>query len=79
MFKGEMLKAIEDFNHALELNPKLAWSYCNRGLVKVLMGNESEAQKDFGECLRLKPELKTELDQKIDLARDLRRIGKSEE
>ena len=77
--KGQMLKAIDDFNRAIELDPSIAWAYFNRGLVKVYLGDEAGAQKDFDECLRLKPELKADLEFKIDLARQLRRIGKSEE
>ena len=71
--------AIDDFNRAIELDPSIAWAYFNRGLVKVYLGDEAAAQKDFDECLRLKPELKSDLELKIDLARHLRRIGKSEE
>ena len=79
MFKGKMLEAMEDFTRALERDPQLAWAYCNRGLVKIYLGNESEAEKDFVECVKLKPELKAELETRINLARHLRRIGKSEE
>jgi tetratricopeptide (TPR) repeat protein len=79
MYKGQMLEAMQNFNRALKYDPELAWAYINRGLVKVFLGNESEAQKDFDEGLKLKPELKAELESKINLARHLRRLGKSEE
>ncbi len=39
--------AIEDYNKAIELNPKLASAYLGRGLAKILLG-----QKDDG-CLDL--------------------------
>jgi len=76
MYKGAMRPAIVDYNRAIELDPKMAWSYLNRGLIWVFLGDETKAQKDFDECLRLKPELKAELDQRIELARYLRRSVK---
>ena len=45
------------------------------GDAKVYLGQESEAQKDFDESLRLRPDLKAQLEQRIDLARHLRRVG----
>jgi tetratricopeptide (TPR) repeat protein len=77
MLQGKMLEAINDFNRAIELNPTIALSYFNRGLAKVFLGDEAEAEKDFAESLRLKPELKAEMDRRIDLARHLRKIGNS--
>ena len=59
MYKGEMLRAIDDFNRAIELDPKIAWAYFNRGLIWMYLGEEREAQKDFDECLRLRPEMKS--------------------
>ena len=79
MSKGQLLEAMNDFNRAIERDPNMDTAYCNRGLVKLFLGDESEAQKDFAKCLRLKPEFKAELERKIDLAKQLRRIGKSEE
>jgi lipoprotein NlpI len=71
-----MDRAIADFTRAIELDPQLTWAYYNRGLAFVYTGNEGEAQKDFDECLRLRPELKAQLDAKIDLARELRQQQK---
>ena len=75
MHLGKMLQAIDDFNRALELDSTIPWAYFNRGLANVFLGKEDEAQKDFAESLRLRPELKGEMDRRIDLARHLRRIG----
>jgi tetratricopeptide (TPR) repeat protein len=72
MHKGEMLKAIPDFTTALKYDPQLAWAFFNRGLAQVYLGNESEGQKDFAECLKLRPDLKTDLEPRIELARELR-------
>ena len=79
MHKGEMVRAIDDFTRAIELDPKIAWAYLNRGLIWVYLGEDARAQKDFAECLRLKPELKTDLDPRIELAKHLRRIGQPPE
>jgi tetratricopeptide (TPR) repeat protein len=74
-----MLRAMEDFNRAIERNPKIAWAYLNRGLIWVFMGDESKAQSDFAECLNLKPELKADLERRATLARALHRIGQPPE
>ena len=76
MKKGMMQEAISDFDRSLELNPQMVWAYLNRGLAKVYLGDEAGAQSDFDQCLKLKPELKAQLDDKIDLARELRQRGK---
>ena len=76
MYKGKMLEAIDDFTRAIEFDPQIAWAYFNRGLAKVYIGHESEAQKDFDESLRLRPDMKAKLAQRIQLARQLRRMGK---
>jgi len=44
---GDYKGAISDYNKAIELNPKLADAYYDRGVVKLLLG-----QKDSG-CLDL--------------------------
>ena len=75
MLKGKMLEAIADFNRVIELDPQIAWAYFNRGLAKFYVGRESEAQKDFDECLRLRPDMKAKLEYRIYLAKNLRRIG----
>jgi lipoprotein NlpI len=72
MQSGKMEKAIPDFTRALELDPQIVWAYFNRGLALVYLGNESDAQKDFKEFLRLRPDLKAQLEDRINLARELR-------
>jgi hypothetical protein len=49
------------------------WAYFNRGVAKVYLGNEADAQGDFDKCLQLKPELKNQVTEKVELARHLRR------
>ena len=72
-----MLEAIDNLNRAIEIDPTIAFSWFNRGLAKVFLGNEAEAELDFAQSLKLKPELKAEMARRIDLARQLRRIGNS--
>ena len=71
-----MNEAISDFNRAVELNSEIVWAYLNRGLAKVYLGNEAEAQADFDRCLKTKPELKDQIAEKIALARHLRQTAK---
>jgi tetratricopeptide (TPR) repeat protein len=73
---GDYSRAIRDFTTALELDPSIAQAYFNRGLAYLVQGEEEKAQKDFEQCLILKPELKDDLNHHIELARNLRRIGK---
>jgi tetratricopeptide (TPR) repeat protein len=76
MKKGEMQRAIQDFTRAIEHNPDLVWAYLNRGLAQLFLGNDEVAQKDFDICLKLKPEVRGELEDKIELAKRLRQATK---
>ena len=69
---NDLEAAMVDFSRALELDPKLLNAYLNRGLVLLLQGKDSEAAKDFARVLTLKPESKTELERRIELAKNLR-------
>jgi len=72
MGKSDLERAIADFGHALELDPKLATAYVNRGLAWLLLDKDGEAQKDFEQCLLLKPDFRAELEKRIELAKELR-------
>jgi tetratricopeptide (TPR) repeat protein len=76
MKKGLMQEAIIDFNKALELNSEIVWAYFNRGLAKVYLGNEAEAQADLDTVLKMQPDLRRQVVEKVALARYLRRTGK---
>ena len=65
--KGERNRSITEFTRAIELDPKLAIAYLDRGLVRLGLGQEAEARKDFAEALRLDPKLKMELKRSIQL------------
>ena len=51
--KGEFDKAIEDFNQALELDPKLMNAYNDRGLAWVNKGEYDHAIANYDECSSL--------------------------
>ena len=72
MAKGDFESAILDFGRALELNSKIAVAYMNRGLALLLLGRDVEAQQDFDQCLLLRPDLRSDLDSRIQLAKELR-------
>jgi S1-C subfamily serine protease len=55
MDKGELDKAIKDYDEAIRLSPK-AWPYYNnRGNAWMEKGNFENAIKDYGEAIRLNP------------------------
>jgi len=65
-------KAIADFDHVLEIDSQLPNTYMNRGLALLLKHEDARAQKDFDECLALKPALKADMEKRIELAKELR-------
>ncbi|MDA8018303.1 MAG: tetratricopeptide repeat protein [Thermoanaerobaculia bacterium] len=50
-------KALEHYNRALELNPKLAEAYMYRGVLYVLLGDEAKAKADHNTLAELDGEL----------------------
>ncbi|MGH9426058.1 MAG: tetratricopeptide repeat protein, partial [Terriglobia bacterium] len=46
------------YDRAIELNPKLALAYANRGWACLRLGNELEAGKDFERCFELNDALR---------------------
>jgi tetratricopeptide (TPR) repeat protein len=56
---GEFGKAIPDFDKSLALKPKpnlASLAYAGRGFARLLLGNDSGAQSDFKECIKLNSE-----------------------
>jgi tetratricopeptide (TPR) repeat protein len=71
MKQGRMEPAIVDFTKALKLDPQMAEAYGNRGLALIVLGKEAEARTDLEKSIELKPELKSDLEKRIQLARQL--------
>ena len=71
MKQGRMEPAIVDFSSAVKLDPRMAEAYANRGLALLVLGREVEARTDLEKCVELRPELKTDLDRRVELARTL--------
>ena len=52
----EKEKAVEDFTHALQIDPQMAVGYMNRGYVYNDMRLASKAEQDFRKALALNPQ-----------------------
>ncbi len=53
--KGEVLKAIDDLDEAIHLNPQFARAYFNRGLAKNELGRYKESIEDFYKAIGTNP------------------------
>ena len=48
---------MEDFNKAIELRPKFATYYNNRGVLKNQLNKYEEALEDFNTAIKLNPQI----------------------
>jgi tetratricopeptide (TPR) repeat protein len=53
--KGDLNRALRDYDEAITLNPKEAGAYVDRALVLTLKGGRNAAMKDYDEAIRLNP------------------------
>jgi len=53
--KGDLVRAMEDFERAVELNPSSALAYFNRGAIHHAKGNTGRAIEDFDRAIELDP------------------------
>ena len=44
-------EAIQDFNKAMELDPKFVWSYCNRSWAYYMLKNYHQALEDANKAI----------------------------
>ncbi len=51
--KGDLAKAIDDYTHAIELNPALAIAYANRGAMYVGQKDDERALAEFQKAIEL--------------------------
>ena len=52
-----MKSAIADFTRAIEINPRYAAAYNNRGGVELELGNVDRAIADFDQAIKLDPRM----------------------
>jgi len=52
---GDYEGAIEDYNKAIEINPKDAEAYNNRGVAKWDLGDDRGAIEDYNKAIEIKP------------------------
>jgi tetratricopeptide (TPR) repeat protein len=64
--KGEHDHAIDDYNKAIEINPKDAAAYYNRGNAYEKKGDKARAIADFSKAIEINP---NDQDAKNSLAR----------
>ncbi|KAJ3343379.1 TOM (translocase of outer membrane) complex component [Gonapodya sp. JEL0774] len=55
MEKGDIPKALEEFDRATETSPQDPDTFYHRGQVRFLLGNNNEALEDYEKALRLDP------------------------
>ena len=63
--KGEFEAALSDLNRGLELDPRYAEIYSNRGMIWLRLGPTAEPEADFNQTLALKPDMDASLERRI--------------
>ncbi len=58
--KGDFDGATADLNKALEIEPKYAKAYGDRGIVRLMRGEETAAELDFKKCFELDKTLESQ-------------------
>ena len=58
--QGELDRAIADLNKAIEIQPQGAKVYGDRGLVRIMRGEEKDAELDFQKCFELDKSLESQ-------------------
>lgn len=57
--KGDLDGAIGDLNKAVEIEPQYAKAYGDRGIVRLMRGEDMQAELDFKKCFELDRSLET--------------------
>ena len=58
--QGELDRAIADLNKAIEIAPQYAKAYGDRGLVRLMRGEATDAELDFKKCFGLNSALESQ-------------------
>jgi tetratricopeptide (TPR) repeat protein len=65
--QGDLDRAMADLDRAIEIDPKTAKAYGDRGVVRVMRGEDAAAELDFRKCFeldsRLEPQFKAAVNQ----------------
>jgi tetratricopeptide (TPR) repeat protein len=63
-------KALEHYDTAIEVKPKLAEAYMYRGVVYIEMGRKRDAEADLAALQKLSPRLAKELAEVIETGKE---------
>ena len=58
--QGDLDRAIADLNKAIEMEPKYAKAYGDRGIVRLMRGENTDADQDFRKCFELDSALESQ-------------------
>ncbi|HEX2520937.1 MAG TPA: hypothetical protein VHP35_02360, partial [Terriglobia bacterium] len=67
--KGNLIQALTDYDQTIVLGPLFADAWAMRGLLKLRLHREVDAQEDFDQCLRLNPALRASLESLVQTER----------
>jgi len=65
-------RSLTDYSKAIAIDSRFAVARQNRGLVRLLQGQDTEAEKDFADYLASEKEMKLALERMISEAKSLR-------
>lgn len=57
------VRALEEYNQALRLNPQDSYILSHAGLARLVLGHNAKAHQDFDRALRLDPSRKPTIEQ----------------
>ena len=67
--RGEVKEGLPDQDRAIELDPRLALAYANRGWARLLLGDELSSEKDFERSFELDETLRIRFEPRINKQR----------
>ena len=73
MGNDDILGAIKEFTEAIEAYPEFADAYAGRGIARLMLGKEAEAERDIQKALELDPSLKDQIEKETDRIKQQRR------